>query len=680
MKNQKSKVEIHEFSNDVLELALGFSNVGIWEYDVETSNIRWSKQMYNMLGISEDISPTMHTMTPYIHPEDVDRVLKSIDDAIENKTQYDVEIRMLRADNNQVIWCRYTGRAIYDENGKPTQMLGAGINITPIKKAEERTEAADRAKSQFLANMSHEIRTPMNGVIGMAELLAATELTPKQKNFADIIVKSGDSLLTIINDILDYSKIDAGEMELHPEPFNLVDAIEDVAILVSAQAAEKQLELAARFSPNMPIELKGDAGRLRQVVANLLSNAVKFTESGHVLVDVSGTATDDGDQESVLLKIRVEDTGVGIPSDKLDFLFDNFTQVDSSATRAHEGTGLGLSICKSLVELMGGKIGVESRVGEGSAFWIEVALPVCADTNTQNRIANDVCGSHILVIDDNAVNRSILVEQMENWGFEVKAAASGKEGLTLLHAAPSFGKRFDAVILDYHMPEMNGCETAKLIRTHASFDALPIIMLTSVDRSNISENLDNLNIATQLTKPAKASSLLESLINVLQPTESGLEAPTFEQVKPRDDSKFINVVYSKQKDGQSIDVLLAEDNEVNQLVFEQILNSLDVSFKVAADGVEAVELYKELSPNLILMDVSMPKMNGLEATTAIRDIEKTTGAHTPIVGVTAHAISGDMEKCLDAGMDDYLPKPISPTTLKEKVTNWLDQSKSAKTA
>ena len=680
MKNQKSKVEIHEFSNDVLELALGFSNVGIWEYDVETSNIRWSKQMYNMLGISEDISPTMHTMTPYIHPEDVDRVLKSIDDAIENKTQYDVEIRMLRADNNQVIWCRYTGRAIYDENGKPTQMLGAGINITPIKKAEERTEAADRAKSQFLANMSHEIRTPMNGVIGMAELLAATELTPKQKNFADIIVKSGDSLLTIINDILDYSKIDAGEMELHPEPFNLVDAIEDVAILVSAQAAEKQLELAARFSPNMPIELKGDAGRLRQVVSNLLSNAVKFTESGHVLVDVSGTATDDGDQESVLLKIRVEDTGVGIPSDKLDFLFDNFTQVDSSATRAHEGTGLGLSICKSLVELMGGKIGVESRVGERSAFWIEVALPVCADTNTQNRIANDVCGSHILVIDDNAVNRSILVEQMENWGFEVKAAASGKEGLTLLHAAPSFGKRFDAVILDYHMPEMNGCETAKLIRTHASFDALPIIMLTSVDRSNISENLDNLNIATQLTKPAKASSLLESLINVLQPTESGLEAPTFEQVKPRDDSKFINVVYSKQKDGQSIDVLLAEDNEVNQLVFEQILNSLDVSFKVAADGVEAVELYKELSPNLILMDVSMPKMNGLEATTAIRDIEKTTGAHTPIVGVTAHAISGDMEKCLDAGMDDYLPKPISPKTLKEKVTNWLDQSKSAKTA
>ena len=381
-----------------------------------------------------------------------------------------------------------------------------------VKAAVNRAELADRAKSEFLANMSHEIRTPMNGVMGMAELLLKTELDQKQKTFADIIVKSGAALLTIINDILDFSKIDAGQMELDPAPFKIGEAIEDVATLVSSKVAEKDLELVVRIDPQLPEMFVGDVGRIRQIVTNLMGNAVKFTEEGHVFIDVSG-GVENGNAN---LKIAIEDTGIGIPEEKARRVFEKFSQVDESATRKHEGTGLGLAISSSLVELMGGKIGVHSELNKGSTFWFEITLPVHGNPTRKKHVPVDVSGARVLIIDDNQVNRSILLENMQAWKFDSAAAASGPEGLAVMRAMASQDIQLDCVILDYHMPAMNGGEVAMAIRSDASISDVPVIMLTSVDQTEDGQNFSSLGIQGHLVKPARSSLLLETIIRVLQ--------------------------------------------------------------------------------------------------------------------------------------------------------------------
>ncbi|RVD33375.1 response regulator, partial [Mesorhizobium sp. M4A.F.Ca.ET.020.02.1.1] len=341
-----------------------------------------------------------------------------------------------------------------------------------------KAEAADRAKSEFLANMSHEIRTPMNGVLGMAELLAKTELTTRQKTFTDVIVKSGNALLTIINDILDFSKINAGQMMLDPAPFRLSEAVEDVATLVSARVAEKNIELIVRVDPRLPSFVVGDAGRFRQIVTNLVGNAVKFTEKGHVLVDVGGEVTDG----VVQLKVRVEDTGIGIPAEKLQSVFEKFAQVDGSSTRRHEGTGLGLAIAARLVDLMGGKIGVESEIGRGSVFWFAVPLPAHSQDARDEIVPVDVTGARVLVIDDNPVNREILLEQLRSWSFDCAAAESGAVGLAFLDRASQLGAAVDCIILDYQMPGMSGADVAKAIAADSRMSSIPVVILTSVDQ------------------------------------------------------------------------------------------------------------------------------------------------------------------------------------------------------
>ncbi len=583
--------------------------------------------------------------------------------------------------------------------------------LAELKDANSRVSAADRAKSEFLANMSHEIRTPMNGVMGMAELLAGTDLDAKQSMFTDVIVKSGAALLTIINDILDFSKIDAGQMELDPAPFCLAEAIEDVATLVSSKVAEKDLELIVRVDPNLPASLVGDVGRIRQIVTNLMGNAVKFTEKGHVYVNVEGTA-ETGDNHGVAkLRISVEDTGIGIPKEKLDRVFDKFSQVDTSATRKHEGTGLGLSIASSLVELMSGKIGANSDYGSGSTFWFEIDLPVHGEQTHKKRIPMDVSGSRILVVDDNEVNRSILCEQMSSWNFDGAAAMSGAEALAVLDAAVSQQIVIDCVVMDYQMPDMNGGDTVKAMQANPQLADIPVIMLTSVDETNDGKAFSSLGVQGHLTKPTRSSLLLETIIQVLQnkknrETGNGEVAPSGVMLARQMAGLNASPVRKQQKslekafDGkvgkvaarnsqakervaspltrgpERIEVLVCEDNEVNQIVFTQILQELGLSFRIANNGKEGLSLYRHMHPSVILMDVSMPQMNGLEATKAIRNIEKETGEHTPIVGVTAHAIKGDMEKCLDAGMDDYLTKPVSPVKLEEKIRHWIGQSKS----
>lgn len=385
-------------------------------------------------------------------------------------------------------------------------------DITEIKKRERELEearnlalSAERAKSEFLANMSHEIRTPMNGVMGMAELLMGGELSAKQKMFAEMILKSGASLLTIINDILDFSKIDAGQLELVPAPFNLAEAIEDVAALMSTKAAEKDLELIVRVDPDLPSTFLGDVGRIRQIITNLVGNAVKFTQTGHVFVNVSGTLLED---RRSCVQFRIEDTGEGIPDHKCQSIFDKFQQADNSATRQHEGTGLGLSIASSLVELMGGEIGVESREGAGSTFWFTVNLPVEGQAKPKARVPGDVTGARVLIIDDNGVNRSILSEQMEAWRFEHAQLESGELGLALLRQAAHQGLKIDLLILDYQMPKMGGAEVLREIRSDPLISATPVILLTSVDTADMRSVLGALEPQATLIKPARSSALL----------------------------------------------------------------------------------------------------------------------------------------------------------------------------
>jgi CheY-like chemotaxis protein len=553
-----------------------------------------------------------------------------------------------------------------------------------------KAEAADRAKSEFLANMSHEIRTPMNGVLGMAELLAKTDLTPRQKTFTDVIVKSGNALLTIINDILDFSKINAGQLTLDPGPFQLVEAVEDVATLISARVAEKNLELIVRVDPHLPAFVVGDAGRFRQIITNLLGNAVKFTEKGHVLIDVSGEVADGVMQ----MKVRVEDTGIGIPAEKLHNVFEKFAQVDGSSTRRHEGTGLGLAISARLIDLMGGKIGVESEIGRGSVFWFAIPLPVHENQVREEVIPVDVTGARVLVIDDNPVNRDILLEQLRGWGFDCAAAESGAVGLAFLNLACEIGAPVDCVILDYQMPGMNGADVAKAISADSRLSSIPVVLLTAVDQVDFARLIMDYGIAAHLTKPARSAALLGTVISVIQKARAQIGKARFvrEPVAPRPAVPAFTVIravpapQASNSDTASasangpIDILIAEDNEIHQLVFGQILNGLGLSYRIASNGRTVIEMYRALKPKLILMDVSMPEMNGYEATRAIRAAEASSGGRTPIIGVTAHALKGDRDKCIEAGMDDYLPKPVSPDRLGTKIGAWLSETEIAKRA
>ena len=559
-----------------------------------------------------------------------------------------------------------------------------------VEAEKVKAESADRAKSEFLANMSHEIRTPMNGVLGMAELLARSDLDSRQNMFVDVIVKSGNALLTIINDILDFSKIDAGQLQLDPAPFLLGEAVEDVATLVSTRVAEKDLELIVRVDPDLPAGVVGDVGRFRQVTTNLVGNAVKFTERGHVLVDVSGEPVDEG---MVKITIRVEDTGIGIPEEKLASVFEKFAQVDASSTRRHEGTGLGLAIATRLVEMMDGEMGAESTLGKGSTFWFSVRLPVDKQTSHRKPVPIDVSGARILAVDDNAINREIISEQLKSWGFDSAAADSGEMGLAFLDRATALGTQVDCVILDYQMPDMNGAEVARRIRANPATASLPVILLTSVDQVGTGRLAAECGISAQLTKPARSSALLETIVTSLQMARvANRNHPPVEAIIPRKPEASRPApkpeavpqpqsapAAPRQRTGR-VDVLVAEDNEVNQLVFSQILDGLDISYRIASNGRTAVELYRTLKPAIVLMDVSMPEMNGLEATQAIREMEQERGGHTPIIGITAHALKGDRERCIEAGMDDYLSKPISPDRLAEKIEAWMQGEVIALTA
>ncbi|SEA93238.1 hybrid sensor histidine kinase/response regulator [Rubrimonas cliftonensis] len=543
-----------------------------------------------------------------------------------------------------------------------------------LRAENRRARAAEAAKSDFLATMSHEIRTPMNGVIGMAELMAGTRLDARQRTFIDIINSSAHALLGLINEILDFSKIDAGQLRLSPQPFKLSRLVSEPAGLVARAAAAKNLDFVVRIAPDAPDRLVGDFARLRQIIVNFLSNAVKFTDAGQIELDVTATPSKDG--AAAVLRVEVRDSGIGVRSEEIDRLFDKFTQADGGRTRKQEGTGLGLAICKGLAELMGGAVGAQSTPGEGSTFWLSVELPVHAGPEARRAPPAEIVGTRVLVIDDNETNRLILQEQLGAWRFDEAAAASGREGLVKLRRAAAQGAPFDLVILDRHMPGMSGEDVLREIRGAHAIAATRVILLSSLENDATGSGC---LADAALVKPTLASALLDAIMDVLADDAPApridVDGGGYAGADPAEPPAAARAGTGGRNAGTGRpDVLVVDDNDVNRLVAEEMLGRMGLSHASAANGAEAIEAFVSQRPRLVLMDISMPVMDGLEATRRVRALEAETGApRTPIVGLTAHAFEGDRTRCLDSGMDDHLAKPILGDLLKHAVDQWLDR-------
>ncbi|WP_299684956.1 response regulator [uncultured Tateyamaria sp.] len=547
---------------------------------------------------------------------------------------------------------------LVDRRGQAGDIVSLGLNITEsvehekqLKAARAQAEAASRAKSAFLANMSHEIRTPMNGVVGMAELLADTGLSEEQQLYVDTIRNSGEALLVIINDVLDYSKIEAQKLQLHPEPFDLERSIHEVIMLLQPSARDKGLTLLVDYDLFLPTTFVGDPGRIRQVLTNLMGNAVKFTQDGHVLVRVIGVP--DADTGEAQVTITIEDTGIGIPEDKIEHIFGEFNQVENDRNRQFDGTGLGLAISQRLVSLMKGEVWVTSEDGVGSCFGFRVPLTMSDEVLPAHPPVPDGL-RRVLVVDDLSANRLILERQLEQLGLGVICCANGADALRHLDEV-------DLVLTDHNMPEMDGLELAEAI--HASGSTVPVLLLTSnpTFAANDPGAQHLFGIAQKPVPRAELFSRLQSVGPIVAPdapdTAAPAEPPVVEEVQVQvpDTPRLMRV-------------LAAEDNKTNQLVFTKMIKDAKIDLKFAANGLEAVELFQSFAPDLVFMDISMPKMDGKQATAEIRSIEAEHGGHVPIVAMTAHAMEGDDQGILAAGIDHYLTKPLRKAEIHKRLS------------
>jgi PAS domain S-box-containing protein len=538
-----------------------------------------------------------------------------------------------------------------------------------LQNAQKAAEAASRAKSEFLANMSHEIRTPMNGVLGTVDLLLNTSLTKSQRELARLARTSGETLLTIINDILDFSKIEAGKLTIAPTPFDLLETVEGVAAMIAMQHTRKHdVNIIVRYPPHVPRYVIGDMGRIRQILTNLTSNAVKFTDKGHVLISVENEAVD-GDE--AMLRFSVEDSGIGIAANKLESLFDKFTQADTSTTRRHGGTGLGLAISKQLVKLMGGTITAKSRIGMGSTFWFTLRLPLQSNRPAEILPYTELSGVRMLIVDDNAVNRLVLQEQIRGWKMRIGSCVSGIEALKTLHEAQAGGDPYRIAILDYQMPEMDGEMLGQAIKRDPLLRDIELIMLSSLGQEGeVQERLKKIGFAAYLVKPARQSELLATLKNIWHAHCERRAIDLIGDSQAPSEAHEVSITDNAERIFIGTRVLLAEDNATNQIIAEMMLRRLGCDVDIAADGRKAIQRIDEFSYDIVFMDCEMPEMDGFEATAEIRR-RRDSKSRLPIIAVTAQAMQGDKERCLLAGMNDYVSKPVKQENFAAALKKWL---------
>ncbi|MFI2744322.1 response regulator [Zhouia sp. PK063] len=653
-----------------LQTALEASIIGIWDYNLETNELVWDDIMYQLYGLQRD--ETMVSFNIWksgLHPDDFERVNDLLQQAIEGKAQYETDFRVIWPDNS-IHYIRAKGKVYYNEKGIAIKVLGTNWDVTTIKsyeaslvEAKQKAETASKFKSEFLANMSHEIRTPLNGVIGFTDLLLKTDLDTHQTQYLKNVNNSAHLLLDVINDILDFSKIEAGKLELHIETVDIFQLCQQTISIIKQLAENKGLEILLHISPDIPRFVFADPLRIRQILTNLLGNAIKFTEKGEIELKVVAEPLATDELQSCF-KFEVRDTGIGIAEDKLDKIFGAFDQEDSSTTRKYGGTGLGLTISNKLLELMKSKLQVKSKLQQGSMFYFDLCLT--HDTNQKpSTIKWHKPVGHVLVVDDNVSNRIILKEMLIKLGVEkLSLAANGIEALEYVQHHTDI----DLLIIDYDMPYMNGVEVIAYIREtlHITSEITKIMLLhSSADDPKVHEAEKKYDINYQYVKPIYLEQLQqiwdESLItniNSKNETDNSDNAISAATVK-------------------NVSVLIAEDNPVNQFLAKEIIHQVlpGATLIIAETGIEAVKIYQSNTPDLILMDIQMPEMSGLDATKKIRELEIKTQRHIPIIALTARVLPGEIEDCKAAGMDDYLSKPVIFDKVKQLMEKYIVSKK-----